>query len=113
MKCTNKEQEQEFISEILRVLKKEYENPTYCDLDVDIRNNITHFSLLIYKDLNARQYILHFTVIKNDLTSELSLNNFGPISIELDESQTIEFHYMINLFKKQYLEKVLASLKSK
>lgn len=113
MKCTNKEQEQEFISEALRILKKEYETPTYEDLDIDTREDYIQLRLYQYENVNSRRYIINFTITKSNSIRVLTINNFGPISMDLTEDQFIDFTYLINLFKKQYLEKVLSSLKAK
>lgn len=109
MKCINKEQEQEFISEILRIIKEQGENPTYDDLSVAVHDKCIELNLYKYIDINSRRYML-CVAINNNI---VRLNSWGNIDIEIDETQTIEFHYLINILKNKYIEKVLNELKSK
>ena len=103
MKCKNKEQEQEIVKEIFRVLEKQCANPTYYDLRV----MDCEITLYDYIDVSSRRVKLDLRIDDNTL----KLWGWGGICITITEDEKIKFLYLFNILKNQYIEIVLNKLK--
>jgi len=114
MNCKNKELEQEFLVEAIRILERETEFPSYYDLEVnEYSSGYISIRLYNYIDDHARRVFFAMDLRKSADEYTIEIGEFGRISISISNDQAIEFLYLMNVLKNAYINKSLNNLKSR
>ena len=116
MKCTNKEQEDIIVGEVVRILKSQLETPTYDEVELSDRFS-NGYELTLYRKLEdgsqfSRLILLNVTIKETSEGNNLSVFRYGSLDILISEEKMLEIKYYMSLLKTKFIDLVIDKLKA-